>query len=256
MEDTVNSPNLINKKEILNNVLMITELGIDLQQRCSSGEKYIAHLKASFDKANRTIHSLHDISRKALERARKLAVLTLQGATTDESINSEFAKIIEIIDKQLLDIDTIQNAETPFAQEGHRRMSEASRKNYDLPRTLSLKSVKSDVDEKYPENLSKESLIDLNNVTNLPPVPEDIFTSFSGKPKRSSSLSSLKSIRKVKLFLQKAESSEDDDNSSENDDHDFSKLVYGDSDEVAKTPGQHSPSKKMQLGNIKEETQD
>lgn len=97
---------------------------------------------------------------------------------------------------------------------------------YELPTTSSLRSVKSDVDEKYPENLSKESLIDLNNVVNLPPVPEDIFTSFSGKPTRSASLSSLKSIRKVKLFLQKAESSEEDDNSSENEEHDFSKLVY------------------------------
>lgn len=83
-----------------------------------------------------------------------------------------------------------------------------------------------DINEKYPEDLSRESLIDLNTVANLPPVPEDIFTSFvSNKPVRSSSLSSLKSMRKVKLFLQKAESSDDDD-SSDTDDHDYARLVY------------------------------
>lgn len=83
-----------------------------------------------------------------------------------------------------------------------------------------------DINEKYPEDLSRESLIDLNTVANLPTVPEDIFTSFvSNKPVRSSSLSSLKSMRKVKLFLQKAESSDDDD-SSDTDDHDYSRLVY------------------------------
>lgn len=80
-----------------------------------------------------------------------------------------------------------------------------------------------DINEKYPEDLSRESLIDLNTVANLPPVPEDIFV--SNKPVRSSSLSSLKSMRKVKLFLQKAESSDDDD-SSDTDDHDYARLVY------------------------------
>lgn len=65
-------------------------------------------------------------------------------------------------------------------------------------------------------------MIDLSTVTNLPPVPEDIFTSFvsNNKPVRSSSLSSLKSMRKVKLFLQKAETSDDDDSSDTDD------LVY------------------------------
>ncbi|XP_044754637.1 uncharacterized protein LOC123313718 [Coccinella septempunctata] len=254
MEEETNPTDILNKREILNNILMITELGIDLQQRCSSGEKYISYLKASFDRANRTVHTLNELSRNALERAKKLAIFTLQGINQDDPIYSEYEKILEIIDKQSTEVDSPQNLEAPWNAE-IRRIPDM-KKTYDLPTTSSLRSVKSDVDEKYPENLSKESLIDLNNVVNLPPVPEDIFTSFSGKPIRSASLSSLKSIRKVKLFLQKAESSEEDDNSSENEDHDFSKLVYGDNEELVKSTGPHSPSKKLLLGNIKEEAQD
>lgn len=47
--------------------------------------------------------------------------------------------------------------------------------------------------------------MDLSNVVNLPPVPENIFTGLAPpRPVRSSSLSSLKSLRKVKLSLQRA----------------------------------------------------
>lgn len=87
----------------------------------------------------------------------------------------------------------------------------------------SSKNIKVDKNEKYPENLSRDSFIDFNTVVNLPPVPEDIFTSFSNRPMRSSSLSSLKSMRKIKMYLQKAESSDDDDSS---DTEDYTKLVY------------------------------
>ena len=51
---------------------------------------------------------------------------------------------------------------------------------------------------------------------NLPPVPENIFTGLApARPVRSSSLSSLKSLRKVKLSLQRAakDSSEEEDES-------------------------------------------
>ncbi|KAL3268109.1 hypothetical protein HHI36_007236 [Cryptolaemus montrouzieri] len=255
MEDKVQPSEIMSKKEILNNVLMIAELGIDLQFSCSCGEKYISYLKASFDRANKTVSSLHEISRKALGRAKKLALLTLQTTSHDDPIVPEFERILEIIDKQL-EVDSAQTPmDTVWGYES-RKLPDAFRKASDLPTTSSLRSVKSDIDEKYPENLSKDSLIDLNNVVNLPPVPEDIFTSFSGKPTRSSSLSSLKNIRKVKLFLQKAESSEDDENSSENEEHDFTKLVYGDNEELSKTISPHTPTKKLLLGNIKEETQD
>ncbi|XP_045473973.1 uncharacterized protein LOC123680224 isoform X2 [Harmonia axyridis] len=235
MEEVLNPADILNKREILNNILMIAEL-------------------ASFDRANKTVHTLNELSKNALERAKKLATFTLQETCPDDPIYSEYEKILELIDKQSTEAESPPNLEAPWSSD-IRKIPDI-KKTFDLPTTSSLRSVKSDVDEKYPENLSKESLIDLNNVVNLPPVPEDIFTSFSGKPTRSASLSSLKSIRKVKLFLQKAESSEDDDNSSENEDHDFSKLVYGDNEELAKSSGSYSPSKKLLLGNIKEEAQD
>ncbi|XP_017781435.1 PREDICTED: uncharacterized protein LOC108566189, partial [Nicrophorus vespilloides] len=112
--------------------------------------------------------------------------------------------------------------------------------------SVSVRSVKSDVDEKYPENWSRDSLIDLNTVVNLPPVPEDIFTCFSNKPTRTSSLSSLKGMRKVKLFLQRAANNSDDEDSSDFDEHD----PVGDGEDKCT-----NSTKKLLLGNIKEETQ-
>lgn len=64
-----------------------------------------------------------------------------------------------------------------------------------------------------------------DKVVNLPTVPEDVYSNLIGKPTRSSSASSLKGVRKVKLYLQRAcNASDDEDESSELDEHEFSKI--------------------------------
>ncbi|CAH1996665.1 unnamed protein product [Acanthoscelides obtectus] len=178
------------------------------------------------------------------------------------AFKQECDRLLGIVEKQLLELK-LKNSEASCTNLDLEQLSEKIRyleskqKNLEAiisPHTSSSKNIKADINEKYPENLSRESLIDLNTVVNLPPVPEDIFTSFNNKPKRSSSLSSLKSMRKIKMFLQRAESSDDED-SSENDERDYPRSFYGDSED-GKLPSPHSPISKKMLGNIKEETHD
>ncbi|KAJ8917759.1 hypothetical protein NQ315_005210 [Exocentrus adspersus] len=253
-----------NLEKVLHHALLMTEVGMDLKERYLSGEKYVCYLKTIITGADKAISALHYISKSSLEDAKQL-VKSLGGPDVPVNIRNEYEKLLAIIDKQLNDLEMknmeqcIENMDITQIKSRQKNLENAM---FPAPNTASSnKSLKADIDEKYPENLSRESLIDLNTVVNLPPVPEDIFTSFSNKPTRTSSLSSLKSMRKIKLYLQKAESSDDDD-SSENEDTEYSKLVFnaknvfqGDSDD-GKSSSLHSPLAKKFLGNIKEEGQD
>ncbi|XP_050310749.1 uncharacterized protein LOC126746500 [Anthonomus grandis grandis] len=250
---------------VLKQALLMVEVGIELKDRYSAGDKYIRHLKTFVNGAEKAVAALQLTSRSSLDLAEKLLQSNLKSQKLSENLKHEFENLLSVIQREISTMETRPRDEDAPQCEGLNldqladKIKSLETRNRSSDNSLvanpsSSKSSKIDINEKYPENLSRESLIDLNNI-NLPPVPEDIFTSFSNKPIRTSSLSSLKSMRKIKLFLQKAESS-DDDESSENDDHDYSRLVYGDSDEC-KNLSCHSPSsKKLQLGNIKEETQD
>ncbi|KAJ8934165.1 hypothetical protein NQ314_013547 [Rhamnusium bicolor] len=220
-------------ENMLQHVLLMTEVGMDLKERYISGEKYICYLKTILSGADKAISALHYISKSSLEEGKRL-IKCLEETEMPINIKNEYDKLLTIIDKQLNELEmknldgTVENLDIALISEKIKYL-ESRQKNSENnllpPNSSSNKSVKADIDEKYPENLSRESLIDLNAV-NLPTVPEDIFSSFSSnKPTRSSSLSSLKSMRKIKLFLQKAESSDDED-SSDNDDRDFPKLIY------------------------------
>lgn len=88
--------------------------------------------------------------------------------------------------------------------------------------SVSTRSFKSDIDERYPESCSRDSLLDLNTILCLPTVPEDAF-SFCKPPARTSSLSSLRGLRKVKLSLHRARS--DDEDESENEDTFLSMVI-------------------------------
>ncbi|KAK4875254.1 hypothetical protein RN001_011676 [Aquatica leii] len=264
-------------EHILQNAVLMTEMGIDLKEKSLAGQKYISCLRSLAIRASKTMNTLHSSSIAFLILAQKLvqSVMTSIDAipTPDQSctnIKVDFEKLLVIIEKEISDVEENEGVDAATSTTttcGLVNMSlvtdkikslEAKRKlsdNFLLPPSSSTKSVKSDIDEKYPENLSRESLIDLNNVVNLPTVPEDIFTCFSSKPTRTSSLSSLKSIRKVKLFLQRASTaSDDEDESSEPEEHDFNKLA-GDCDEGKPPNTSYSSGKKVFLGNIKEETQ-
>ncbi|RZC32525.1 hypothetical protein BDFB_008954 [Asbolus verrucosus] len=253
--DNSSKPTRLLAEEVLENVALITEIGIDLKERCIIAEKYLAHLKLLFSQANRAIVTLQSTSKHSLQQAKKLLKETIT-INTSSSVRHDYEKLLGLIDRQLSDFDDLRDVELENECTNASYISEkikfleSRQKSSDnnLPPSNSSKSVKCDIDEKYPENWSKDSSIDLNSVVNLPPVPEDVFTSFSSssKPKRSSSLSSLKSMRKVKLFLQRAETSDDEDISSDNDDHELGQK--GDSDE--------GNSPKKFLGNITEETQD
>ncbi|KAG5872701.1 hypothetical protein JTB14_008795 [Gonioctena quinquepunctata] len=247
-------------EKVLQNALLMTEVGMDLKDRYISGERYICQLKTIISGADKAILALHSVAKSSLDHAHKMVFSISESESP--LLKEECDRILLIIEKQLGELElrvsdtNCESLDLPQLSEKIRFLETRQRvsENCLTPNTPSSKNVKADVNERYPENLSRESLIDLNAVVNLPPVPEDIFTSFSSKPTRSSSLSSLKSMRKIRMFLQRAESSDDDD-SSDAEDHDCTKLVYGDNTE-GKSTHLHSPLSKNILGNIKEETQD
>lgn len=227
-------------EHMLQNAVNITEMSMDLKEKCTSGAKYVCYLRSLAIRGGKTINLLQNTTKSFLLLAQKMttnAMTSIDSSPVSDptcyNIKLEFEKLLTVIDKELAEFDDLDgmNPSSTLAHASEKiKYLEAKQKNSDnhfLAHTSSVKSVKSDVDEKYPENWSRDSLIDLNNVVNLPPVPEDIFTSFSTKPTRTSSLSSLKSMRKVKLFLQRAanNNSDDDEESSDLDEHDFPKLT-------------------------------
>jgi hypothetical protein len=224
-------------EELLQNVVLMAEIGIDLKERCNIAEKYVTHLKLLFSQTNRAIDTLQSTSKYSLQQAKKLLNGTsMLAANANSNLRSDYEKLLGVIDKQLSDFDDLGDVEPDSESTNLSYLTEKIKfleskhklSDNNLPPSGSSKSVKCcDTDEKYPENWSRDSSIDLNNVVNLPPVPEDVFTSFSStnKPKRSSSLSSLKSMRKVKLFLQRAETSDDEEVSSDNEDHELGQKV-------------------------------
>ncbi|XP_044733603.1 uncharacterized protein LOC123296207 [Chrysoperla carnea] len=259
-------------EQMLHNAVLMTQMAMELKERTTSGEKYVCYLRTLSVRAGRVIAAMQNSGRSFLLLAQKLcltAIKTIDSLPASEqmmyNIKLEYEKLLNILEKELTDIEDIDGADAVLTQDINNvtlpnivekiRYLEIKQKQAEcnsLPPTSSTKSVKSDIDEKYPENWSRESLIDLNNVINLPTVPEDIFTSFS-KPVRTSSLSSLKNLRKVKLYLKRAANTSDDEEESDNEE-----LEIG-SRSVAGDPGlcpnelRTVTVKSGILGNIKEE---
>ncbi|XP_019877261.1 uncharacterized protein LOC109605127 [Aethina tumida] len=227
---------------VLRQSLLMVEAALENKERFVTGVDYLCALKGALDE-------LQTISKNSLLNARNILLSNL--ATCNEQVKCYHDKLLNIVERELSDMDDVREADYDInMKQIHDKIRHLESK-YKLSHSSNKSSVKSDIDEKYPENLSRESLIDMNNISSLPPVPEDIVTMFahSSKPSRTSSLSSLKNMRKVQLFLQKAETS-DEDESSENDE--ISKLEFGDNEErrlyLAKA--------QKKLGNITEEAQD
>lgn len=243
MENNVNNNKSVSLRaqieNMLQNAIIMTEMGMDMKERCSAGEKYVCYLRSLSIKAGKTINSLQSVGKSFLSLAQKL--ITSMMATIDSislidpscyNMKIEYEKLLSIIEKELVDMEDLDNTHNNLMIPNNlinvserikylETKQKLSTDSSNLQQSGSVKSVKSDIDEKYPENWSRDSLIDLDNVVNLPPVPEDIFTTFANKPSRTSSLSSLKGIRKVKLFLQRAanNTSDEEDDSSELDEH-------------------------------------
>lgn len=236
------SPRLINLRSqfehtLLNTVLM-TEIAMDLKDRCVAGEKYVTYLRSVTVKATKNLSNLQSLTKSFLLVAQRMTngVLgTIENLPIADpgfsAMKNEYEKLLTILEKELADSEDIESSDQICGNLNNIsekiKLLETRQKISDntpyLPPTNSAKSFKSDIDEKYPDNLGRDSLIDLNNVVNLPSVPEDIF-GYTSKPTRTSSLSSLKSLRKVKLYLQRAGStSDDDEDNSEPDEHDMTK---------------------------------
>lgn len=236
-------PRLINLRSqfehTLNNTVMMTEIAMDLKDRCLTGEKYVTYLRSITVKAAKNLSNLQSLTKSFLLVAQRMSngvLATMENIPVTDptfaAMKNEYEKLLLILDKELADSEDIDPADHVLStnlgtisekiKQLETRQKVTDNMPY-LPPTNSAKSFKSDVDEKYPENLGRDSLIDLNTVVNLPSVPEDIF-GYTSRPTRTSSLSSLKSLRKVKLYLQRAcSASDDEDDNSETDDHDMSK---------------------------------
>ncbi|XP_072400168.1 uncharacterized protein [Diabrotica undecimpunctata] len=243
------SPSSSCLQDNLSNAILLTEAGVDLRRCYVSGRKCISQLRNIINTTENAVNALQSTAKRVLEQANKMVVEINNGRGTKEG-----QELMSVIDKHLTGLSWSSEIDV---QQMTEKMRHFDKKFYEntVP-SWTNKNVRSDINEKYPESLSRESLIDLTTIVNLPPVPEDIPTGFFKKPTRSSSLSSLKSMRKVKLFLQKAENSDDDD-SSDIDDQDYVRSSTGDvrtkdslEDDIKQLP---VASKKL-LGNITEET--
>lgn len=237
------SPKLIGLRSqfehMLHNAVLMTEIAMDLKDKCNAGEKYMCYLRSLSIRGSKTMSAMQGLMKGYLLLTQRLtggAISSIETAYFDDQLchnmKVEFEKLHSLVERELTEFEDIENQENSSCVNLNNliekiKFLETKQKTDSsyLPPTNSARSFKSDVDEKYPENWSRESLIDLNNVVNLPSVPEDIF-GYATKPIRTSSLSSLKSIRKVKLYLQRAGSgSDDDEEASESEEHDISKLM-------------------------------
>ncbi|KAJ8967180.1 hypothetical protein NQ317_006526 [Molorchus minor] len=189
-ENLTKSPKPCNTplENVLHHALLRTELGMDLKERYASGEKYICYLKTILNGADKAVSGLQLISKSCLEEA-KHVVKSLSDTEMTPDMRNEYEKLLGIIENQLSGLemktlDIIENLGMAQISEKIKYLESKQRHNNSEnnlcppPTTFSNKNLKADIDEKYPENLSRESLIDLNTIVNLPPVPEDIFHKF------------------------------------------------------------------------------
>ncbi|KAL0272446.1 UNVERIFIED_CONTAM: hypothetical protein PYX00_005409 [Menopon gallinae] len=231
--------NIINLKtqteQMLQNAVLITEMAMDLKERSLAGEKYVCYLRSLAVRAARAINAMKNSGKSFIVLAQKMAnsaIKTMEmvpsGEASFQNLRIEYEKLLAILERELLDVDEHDASESISQEFGQFNLTaladklrylETKQKQSDpsfTPQPSNSRTFKPGEDEKYPENWSRESLIDLNNIVNLPPVPENIFIGLSpSRPVRSSSLSSLKSLRKVKLSLQRVakDSSEDEEES-------------------------------------------
>lgn len=173
---------------ILQNVTILSELTSQLKKETKNGENYINSLSNLLCQAGKDVSTLNQSVASLITVAKQLVFLSLQIIPAQDpnfkNLQTEAEKLLNVLDEIKVH-DDLDEKWKPLA----------------LKRNLSTKCL--NIDEKYPEHCSKESLLDMNNIVSLQTVPEDIFTDFHHKPNRTMSSSSLKNLRKVKMCLQK-----------------------------------------------------
>lgn len=172
---------------ILQNVTILSELTYQLKKETKNGENYINSLSTLLCQAEKDVSTLNQSVASLITVAKQLVFLSLQIIPKQDpnfkTLQHEAEKLLNILDEIKVH-DDLDEKWKPLVQ-----------------KNIGAKCV--NIDEKYPEHCSKESLLDMNNIVSLQTVPEDIFTDFHHKPNRTVSSSSLKNLRKVKLCLQK-----------------------------------------------------
>lgn len=193
-ENLVNAPEQLaeetteNAQMILQNAAMISEVSSQLKNETKICEKYLDYLNTLVFKAGKDVSSLHNCVDSLLLVAKKLVYMSLKmvpvSDTNFNNLKGEAKKLLTVLDE---------------ISENEDQLDEKLKNTY-LKANLSTKCL--NINEKYPEHCSKESLLDMNNIISLPTVPEGVFADF-GRPCRTKSSTSLKNMRRVKMCLQK-----------------------------------------------------
>lgn len=224
----------IQAEKMLSDALRFTEIAMDLKCKSRAGAKLICNLHSYSVRSNCQVTAMSNTSEEFFVFAQKLCLSAiskidsiLENDPSYVNIKQQYEKLLAILESVITrpveDLGCkevfVRNATntlnetsiTEKIQELEARQIALSETDFSrLISTPSLRSCRFDTDEKYPESLSHDSLLEPSTVSNLPTLSEDIFMSSSSNPVRSISLCSLKSLRKLKMSLQRARSSLDD----------------------------------------------
>lgn len=216
-------------EQILHNAVTITEMAMELKDRAIAAEKYVNYLRCLAARSSKTVAAMRNTGKSFVSIAHRIAISSSKlveklppSEPAYHCLKQEYEKLALFLEKEINENDEYDkvdisnqepvNINLPSIVEKIRSLESRHKlpESTHLMTTSSVRSLKQDVNERYPESYSKESLIDLDNVTSLPPLPEDTFTGYPRVPVKSSSLSSLKNLRKIKFYLQRAESDEEE----------------------------------------------
>ncbi|KAG8225487.1 hypothetical protein J437_LFUL009480 [Ladona fulva] len=205
-------------EQIIRHLVTITETTLDLGDKIALAEKHICLLRSLTAKEARTVITLKSIKRAILQNTLKIVRSNLyylnNGSENDiknnnlkflhERLNKILEKESEAEDMDFSDLTESRN-ECSMHFLAEKIQSLELKKRVDTAAAVSataatFKLHKADIDIKFPESCSRESLLEFESRTSLPPVPEDAFTSFM-RPARSYSLSSFKNMKKMKHTL-------------------------------------------------------
>ncbi|XP_046389713.1 uncharacterized protein LOC124158595 [Ischnura elegans] len=208
---------IINGDEVLLHLVTISETVREVNNKLNVAERHINYLKNLTAKEGRTLINLRSTTKALLQNAMTVAQSTIK-CLESEPYGHKNEKVIDLCERlyNIMEKDSqpdVDNTENSVPEEGDIDLSrltdkieymESKQKSnesiYSPASHNFYKSYRSDIDEKYPESCSRESLLDLDFGATLPPVPEGAFTDFK-RPPRSCSLSSIKNIKKMKLTL-------------------------------------------------------
>lgn len=176
-------------KLILQNVKKISQLSSQFKHETKLYENNLDTLNKLVFQAGKDVTSLQNCLDSFLLVAKNLVYVSLEmvpvGDPNFNTFKEEANKLLNILDDITEDEDQFENKLKSTFNRAH---------------SNSIKCL--NINEKYPDRCSRESLLDISNIVSLPTVPEDVFADFS-RPRRTMSSSSLKNMRRVKMCLQK-----------------------------------------------------